>query len=57
MSEEISFSIKKELSDSKQQGWSTKQAEESIVKKSEIKYHYNIFTGSFVNEFTSRRYQ
>ncbi len=39
LSEEISFSIKKELSNSKQ-GWSTKQAEELIVKKSGIKYHY-----------------
>ena len=40
LSEEISFSIKKELSDSKQQGWTTKQVEELIVKKSGIKYHY-----------------
>ncbi len=40
MSEEISFSIKKELSNS-DQGWTTKQAEEElIVKKSGIKYHY-----------------
>jgi putative transposase len=39
MSEEISFSIKKELSNSKQ-GWTTKQAEELIVKKSGIKYHH-----------------
>ena len=39
MSEEISFSIKKELSNSKQ-GWTTKQAKELIVKKSGIKYHH-----------------
>jgi len=39
MSEEISFSIKNELSNSKQ-GWTTKQAEELIIKKSGIKYHY-----------------
>jgi putative transposase len=39
MSEEVGFSIRKELSNSKQ-GWTTKQAEELIVKKSGIKYHY-----------------
>ena len=39
MSEETSISIKKELSNSKQ-GWTTKQVEELIVKKSGIKYHY-----------------
>jgi putative transposase len=39
LSEEISFIIKKELSNSKQ-GWTTKQVEELIVKKSGIKYHY-----------------
>ncbi len=39
MSEEVSFSIKKELSNSKQ-GWTTKQVEELIIKKSGIKYHY-----------------
>ena len=39
LSEEISYQIKKELSGSKQ-GWSTKQVEELIVKKSGIKYHY-----------------
>ena len=39
MSEEISFSIKNELFNSKQ-GWTTKQVEELIIKKSGIKYHY-----------------
>ncbi len=39
LSEEISFSIKKELSHSKQ-GWTTKQVEELIINKSGIKYHY-----------------
>ena len=39
MSEEISLSIKKELSNSNQ-GWTTKQVEELIIKKSGIKYHY-----------------
>jgi putative transposase len=38
MSEEISFSIKNELSNSKQ-GWTTKQVEELIIKKNGIKYH------------------
>ena len=39
LSEEVSFSIRKELSNSKE-GWTTKQVEELIVKKSGIKYHY-----------------
>ena len=39
MSEEVSFSIKTELSNSNQ-GWTTKQVEELIVKKSGLKYHY-----------------
>ena len=39
MSEEVSFNIKKELSNSNQ-GWTTKQVEELIIKKSGIKYHY-----------------
>ncbi|MER5175511.1 MAG: helix-turn-helix domain-containing protein [Candidatus Nitrosocosmicus sp.] len=39
MSKEISFSIKKELKESNQ-GWTTKQVEELIIKKSGIKYHY-----------------
>ena len=38
MSEEISLSIKKELSNSNQ-GWTTKQVEELIIKKMGIKYH------------------
>jgi len=37
--EEISYQIKQELSSSKQ-GWTTKQVEELIIKKSSIKYHY-----------------
>jgi putative transposase len=37
--EEIVYQIKKELSNSKQ-GWTTKQVEELIIKKSGIKYHY-----------------
>ena len=39
LTEEISYQIKKELKESKQ-GWTTKQVEELIVKKSGIKYHY-----------------
>jgi putative transposase len=39
LSEETSYQIKKELSNSKQ-GWTTKQVEELIIKKSGIKYHY-----------------
>ena len=37
--EKISYQIKKELKESNQ-GWTTKQVEELIVKKSDIKYHY-----------------
>jgi transposase len=37
--EKISYQIKKELKESNQ-GWTTKQVEELIVKKSGIKYHY-----------------
>jgi putative transposase len=39
LTEEISYQIKKELSRSNQ-GWTTKQVEELIIKKSGIKYHY-----------------
>ena len=39
ISEEISYQIKKELKESNQ-GWTTKQVEELIIKKSGIKYHY-----------------
>ena len=39
ISEEVVYQIKKELKESNQ-GWTTKQVEELIVKKSGIKYHY-----------------
>jgi putative transposase len=39
LSEEIEYRIKKELKESKQ-GWTTKQVEELIIKKSGIKYHH-----------------
>src|SRR6185503_6278529 len=39
ISEETSYQMKKELKESKQ-GWTTKQVEELIIKKSGIKYHY-----------------
>jgi transposase len=39
LSEEISYQIKKELQESNQ-GWTTKQVEEMIIKKSGIRYHY-----------------
>jgi putative transposase len=39
LSEEISYQIRKELKESNK-GWTTKQVEELIVKKSGIKYHY-----------------
>jgi putative transposase len=40
LSEETSYQIKKELKESNNQGWTTKQVEELIIKKSGIKYHY-----------------
>jgi putative transposase len=40
MSEEIIYQIKKELKESNSYGWTTKQVEELIIKKSGIKYHY-----------------
>ena len=39
LSEEVVYQIKKELKESNQ-GWSTKQVEELIIKKSGVKYHY-----------------
>jgi transposase len=39
LSKEVVYQIKKELKESNH-GWTTKQAEELIVKKSGIKYHY-----------------
>ena len=39
LSEEVVYQIKKELQESNQ-GWTTKQVEELIVKKSGTKYHY-----------------
>ena len=57
MSEEASIIIKKELSNS-EQGWTTKQVEELIIKKSGIKYHYtHTYNVSFKNGALSRRFQ
>ena len=39
ISKETSYQIKKELKENNQ-GWTTKQVEELIIKKSGIKYHY-----------------
>ncbi len=39
LSQEISYQIKKELKESRY-GWTTKQVEELIIKKSGIKYHH-----------------
>ena len=58
LSEETSYQIKKELKESNNQGWTTKQVEELIIKKSGIKYHYtHIYTASFENGDSNRRYQ
>ncbi|MER5176624.1 MAG: helix-turn-helix domain-containing protein [Candidatus Nitrosocosmicus sp.] len=39
LSKETSYQIKQELKQSNHQGWTTKQVEELIIKKSSIKYH------------------
>jgi transposase len=53
--EEVSYQIKKELKESNQ-GWTTKQVEELIVKKSGTRYHYTpTYTVYFGNGDSSRR--
>ena len=55
LTEEVSYQIKQELKESNQ-GWTTKQVEELIVKKSGIKYHYtHIYPVYFGNGDSSRR--
>ena len=55
--EEIVYQIKKEILCSKQ-GWTTKQIEELIIKKSGIKYHYtHIYRVYFANGALNKRYQ
>ena len=39
-SKETSYQIKQELKQSNNHGWTTKQVEELIIKKSGIKYHH-----------------
>ena len=41
LSEEIDYRIKKELKESNNQGWTTKQVEEMIIKESGVRYHHN----------------
>jgi putative transposase len=40
LSSGIMHQIRKELSDSSKQGWTTKQVEEMIIKKCGVKYHH-----------------
>ena len=55
LSEEVVYQIKKELKESNKQGWTTKQIEEFIIKKSGIKYHYtHIYPVFFENEFKQK---
>src|SRR6185437_11052552 len=56
LSEETSYQIKKELSNSNQ-GWTTKQVKQLIIKKSGIKYHYTHIYLFFENEDLNRKYQ
>ena len=55
ISEEIGYQIRKELKESNY-GWTTKQMEELIIKKSGIKYHYIHIYRIFVNGTLNRRY-
>ena len=41
LSEEIDYRIKIELKESNNQGWTTKQVEEMIIKESGVRYHHN----------------
>lgn len=56
LSKETSYQIKKELKESNN-GWTTKQVEELIVKKSGIKYHYTHIYRYFENGDSNRRCQ
>src|SRR6476661_8531005 len=57
LSQETTYQITKELKESNH-GWTTKQVEELIVKKSGIKYHYtHIYPVSFENGALNRRFQ
>ena len=55
ISEEVVYRIKKELKESGY-GWTTKQVEELIIKKSGIKYHYTHIPCIFVNGVSNKRY-
>ncbi len=57
ISEDVVYQIKKELKESNNQGWTTKQVEELIIKKCGIKYHYtHTYTvASFVNGALNKR--
>ncbi len=44
LSEEASYQNKKELKESNNQGWTTKQVEELIVNKSGIKYKISLYS-------------
>ena len=53
LSEETSYQIKQELKESNQ-GWTTKQVEELIIKKSGIKYYLLAYIVSFENGFKQK---
>lgn len=38
--EQVSYKIKRILKESKQQGWTTKQVKEMMVKEENVQYHY-----------------
>ena len=57
ISEEVGYQIKKELKESSYGGWTTKQVEELIIKKSGIKYHYTHIYRILRKWGFNRRYQ
>jgi putative transposase len=58
LSEEDICSIKTILKESDNQGWTTKQVEELIIKKSGIKYHYtHIYRCILRNWVSNKKYQ
>ena len=54
---EIAVKIKKKLKESKQQGWTTKQVNEMIVKDGRVRYHH-IYIYTLLHKWGfSRKYQ
>ncbi len=58
LSLEMIYQIKKEIKECNNRGWTTKQVEELIIKKSGIKYHYTHYTAiSLENGALKKKYE